>query len=583
MKNLKSIFSLSIALTLSLCLFSCHKLEENNPSGATADAIYTTPEGFLTLVNACYSDQRAWYGKEDGEFMGEMGTDLWFNRNKGNYQNELVRYEGLTPSNANSNKAEWRVMWHAINLCNAGINRIGDAGLSAADRQRYEGEIRFLRAWYYWHVVETWGNVALKTTETSGADLTETRSTIPAIYNLIITDLQFAVDNLPLTTTDRGRATKKAAMGLLARAYLSRAYYSTGAERTDFFTKARDAANAVIDRQGELGVSLYANYADVFNPSNNKNNTEALYVITNSTNTALDYDGNANRLHMWFLTTYSSKPDLQVSFAYDYDKTLYFMPTRALLDFFDETKDARFNASFQTVWIANATNTDGTPKNYTWTANDTKTYNKAGSVVGKVIRSGIDTAMFITKGRVTNKAAKPYICYDRDSTYNAANGTIRDGTEYPALKKFMDPLTRPSLTSQPGFEDILVIRLAEMYLISAEAEFQLGNPAAAAAKINVLRTRAAIKTPVNQTAAMQVTASDITLDFILDERARELCGEHLRWFDLKRTHKIIDRIKMYNPDINQSNLSDKIYLRPIPQTELDALTNGAEFGQNPGY
>lgn len=576
MKSLKYIFSFSSLLTVSLCLFSCHKLEENNPSGATADAIYTTPDGFLTLVNACYSDQRGWYGKEDGEFMGEMGTDLWFNKNKSSYQNELVRYEGLTPSNANSNKSEWKVMWHAINLCNAGINRIGDAGYAdATERNQREGELRFLRAWYYWHVVETWGNVALKTTETSGVELTQTRSTIPDIYNLIITDLQFAVANLPVTTTDRGRATTKAALGLLARVYLSRAYYSTGSEATDFFTKARDAANEVISRQGEFGVSLYADYADVFNPNNNKSNKEALYVITNSTNTALDYDVNGNRLHMWFLTAYSSKPALQVSLDYDYDKTLYFMPTRALLDFYDETKDARFNSTFQTVWIAN--------KTYTWTAADAKTNNKLTGVVGKSLTSGKDTAMVITKGKVSNKTAKTYICYDRDSTYNAADGTIRDGNEYPALKKFMDPLTRTSATAQPGFQDIIAIRLAEMYLISAEAEFKLGNPATAATQINVLRTRAAIKTPVDQTAAMQVTASDITLDFILDERARELCGEHLRWFDLKRTHKIIDRIKMYNPDINVANLADKIYLRPIPQTELDALTNGAEFGQNPGY
>jgi hypothetical protein len=578
MKSLKNIRSVSALVTLSLTLFSCHKLEEYNPSGATADAIYTTPAGFLTLVNACYSDQRAWYGKEDGQFMGEMGTDLWFNKNKSNYQNELVRYEGLTPANANSSKAEWKALWHGINLCNAGINRIADAGFtSATERAQREAEIRFLRAWYYWHVVETWGNVALITTETNSVQLTQTRSTVQAIYNLIISDLQNAVSNLPTTTTDRGRATTKAAMGLLARVYLSRAYYSTGSEAADFFTKARDMANQVITRQGEFGVSLYANYADVFNANNNKNNKEALYVISNSTNTALDYDANANRLHMWFLTNYSTKPGLQVSAAYDYDKTLYFMPTRALLDFYDETKDARFNASFQAVWIAN------TASNYTWTATDAKTYNKLPSVVGKVIRTGTDTAMVISKGKIANKAAKTYICYDRDSTYNAANGTIRDGNEYPALKKFMDQLTRASLTAQPGFLDIIAIRLAEMYLISAEAELQLGNTAAAATQINVLRTRAAIKTPVDQTAAMKVSAADITLDFILDERARELCGEHLRWFDLKRTHKIVDRIKKYNPDVNVANLTDRIYLRPIPQTELDALTNGSEFGQNPGY
>ncbi len=120
-----------------------------------------------------------------------------------------------------------------------------------------------------------------------------------------------------------------------------------------------------------------------------------------------------------------------------------------------------------------------------------------------------------------------------------------------------------------------------MYLIAAEAEFQLGDLGAAADHINTIRTRAAIKTPVDHTADMQITADKVTLDFILDERAREFAGEHKRWFDLKRTKKLIDRVKL-NPDIPTA-LDENYYLRPISIDELTNLNNAQEFGQNPGF
>jgi len=106
----------------------------------------------------------------------------------------------------------------------------------------------------------------------------------------------------------------------------------------------------------------------------------------------------------------------------------------------------------------------------------------------------------------------------------------------------------------------------------------------AADYINVLRTRAAIKTPVDHTAEMQITNSQVNLSFLLDERARELCGEHLRWLDLKRTKQLEVRLGVgnQNPDITTFNPA-KHYVRPIPQAELDVLQNAAEYGQNPLY
>jgi hypothetical protein len=192
--------------------------------------------------------------------------------------------------------------------------------------------------------------------------------------------------------------------------------------------------------------------------------------------------------------------------------------------------------------------------------------------------------MYVTKNSVPDKARRPYLVFDRDTTYNASTTrTIRGANNFVALKKFAYP-TRTAVNAQPGFNDIFVIRFAEMYLIAAEAELQLGNTAQAATYVNVLRTRAARKTPVNHTAAMQVTAAQITLDFILDERAREFAGEQQRWFDIKRVknnNNFASYIKSRNPDITA--VQDFHRLRPIPQEEIDALLNGKDFGQNAGY
>ncbi|MEI6949312.1 RagB/SusD family nutrient uptake outer membrane protein [Paraflavisolibacter sp. H34] len=566
---------------------SCNKLDEYNPSGATAEGVWTTPEGFVTAVNAAYSEQRSWYGKEDGIFMSEAGTDLWYNRDKNTYARQLTQYDGLSPNDGNPNKAAWKLLWQAINVANAGINRIDQAGFKTVEeRNKREGELRFLRAFYYWHVVETYGGVMLRTTETQSPELTAQRSSVDEFYKLIISDLEVAANYLPADWgNEYSRASKKSAMGLLARAYLSRAYYATGSERQEWFTKARDAAKAVIDRQAELKVALWPNYADLWNPANNKKmgqpGGEALYVVSNSLTPQLNYDDNGNRLFHVFQAPYNNKPGLVQSLQYGFESNRRLMPTRALLDFYNEQIDSRYAGSFQEVWLANKADDPATAadERFTWTPANINTYKKDASLTNRVMRANTDTALWITKRSVADEDKRPYIVIDRDSMYNA-NGTIRNGQNFVNLKKFMDP-DRTAANSQAGFKDVIVMRLAEMYLVAAEAELQLGNKTEAARYLNVLRTRAAIKAPVDQTAAMQVSEAQVDLDFILDERARELAGENIRWFDLKRTGKLLERVQKYNPDITQ--LKAHHILRPIPLVELQALKNAAEFGQNPGY
>ncbi|HWJ27155.1 MAG TPA: RagB/SusD family nutrient uptake outer membrane protein, partial [Flavisolibacter sp.] len=201
MKKQNISFAIIIGICAVVSFSSCTKnLNEYNPSGGTADIVWSTPQGFLTAVNGAYSYVPYLYGSDENElFLSEGGTDLWYNYNKATYDVEITQYKNFT-SASNPVKGVWTTLYKAINLCTAGIGRIGNAGFTTvAERNKREAELRFLRAFYYWHVVETWGGVVLDTTESQGVNLTAKRSSVDDFYKLIISDLQFAVANLPTT------------------------------------------------------------------------------------------------------------------------------------------------------------------------------------------------------------------------------------------------------------------------------------------------------------------------------------------------------------------------------------------------
>jgi hypothetical protein len=159
--------------------------------------------------------------------------------------------------------------------------------------------------------------------------------------------------------------------------------------------------------------------------------------------------------------------------------------------------------------------------------------------------------------------------------------------EYPVLNKYDD--TKRNGVNDASVRPFIVYRLAETYLIAAEALLLDGRANEAVPYINAVRRRAAA---AGKQAAMEVTASQLTLDFILDERARELSGEQMRWLDLVRTNKLVERVRLQlqNPfnaelsaDARTAGNSVQPYhqLRPIPQTEIDRSTGS--MPQNPGY
>ncbi|MBQ9357330.1 MAG: RagB/SusD family nutrient uptake outer membrane protein [Prevotella sp.] len=179
-----------------------------------------------------------------------------------------------------------------------------------------------------------------------------------------------------------------------------------------------------------------------------------------------------------------------------------------------------------------------------------------------------------------------------DNRYNNVN--IGGWKSYPGLKKFLDDQYDSRFpTHDISYRDAIVFRLSEMYLIKAEC--QLANGGDALGTLNQLRDARAISGQNNK------LTGTVNINTILDERAIELCGEQQRWFDLKRTHTLVQRVQTYNGQ-GAANISAKHYYRPIPEAEMIAVTNeisapasqdangvlqyaetAAGMWQNPGY
>jgi starch-binding outer membrane protein, SusD/RagB family len=595
-----SISSKIACAILAIGIFGCEKrLKEYNPSGMTAEAAYTTPAGYETLVNAAYSYARHWYGKEEGFGLGEVGSDIWTAGSEtiiatsglSADNKPMVMYQAINSSNLNIQRV-WKRLYAAVNLCNSGI-KIGESGSDFTPSAVRVAELRFLRAFYNYHIVETWGGVHLTTEPTTEVVLTANRTPVDKFYELITSDLIQAVAGLPVKA-EYGRLSKPAAEAFLAKVYLTRGNY----------TEANNLANSVINN---YGYKLVDNYLDLWDVTKTKTNTENIwsvnYGVDPNSSDVYDADRNPfgygvdilsangnpttnrgnNNSHLYFVCGYDrsfpefgSQSILGRSVLYGAPFIRY-KPTKYLMDLYDETKDSRYGGSFQTVWIMN------------------KVISKPGDRLrGKVPFK--DTACVITK----NPAPKTnYYTFDVMSTYNAEGGSknVSQNQLFPVLRKHLDPSrtgtliagTNPlpdgvvSNQSNQSAKDFYIIRFAEMYLIAAEASMRMGNTADAADKLNILREKRAL---AGKSADMRISAGDVTPEFILDERAREFAGEGSRWFDLKRIKSEagawVSWIETKNPDVKGSIQAFHRF-RPIPQVQLDAVTNKGEFTQNSGY
>ena len=560
----KIAFILTIILVTGLA--SCKKfLTEENISGVTAENFYKDAAGYESLVNSCYGSLRNIYDRNP--WMFEYGTDITTRGEiepvSGSVGTLVIRATGFneyrTLAADNSSVADFfSFAYNGIQRCNTAINRAGAIpDLPESMRNKRTGEVRFIRAYYYYLLVENFGNIPIVKEEITTPVYHFAPNTEQQVYDLMIEDLTASINTADLTTADFGRVTKGAAKHLLALVYLTRGYKSFGTSAD--FIKAAELAEDVIDD----GVfNLLPNFADVFN-ANNLKNKEIIFSVQYDPASLRDRQyGNSQQLHfgwrIWRERGFAEE-------SANYNRRLSdFMPTQFLYTLYNTTKDSRYDATFLSQFYA--------------TRDDAARNIKRGDLryyfpyPDQPFSSADSTAL---------KDANPNVEIIRFDKWKQDFSGIGGLLKFPMINKFVDPLVAGwgnDEGNQRGTRDIYIFRLAETYLVAAEAYFKAGQPDKAAAKLNVVRARAA---KVGQ--SLSIGPADVTLDFILDERAREQAGEYKRWLDLKRTHRLA-RAFEYNiltKIANPAGVIDKYYLRPIPQTVIDRDAEG--YPQNAGY
>lgn len=545
----------------SMNLISCGNLLEEDVRSQITDNYLSTPNGFEDGVKACYSFLRDFYGfDENGASATVFGTDLFTNGFDGGKKYMNSYNPNLNPRNATT-AAIWNDLYVGINTCNAVITRAPDVeGLDDQLRNIRLAETRFLRGQFYFLLVQLFGPLHLTLTETEGVQTEASRVPIAEVYDAIISDLDFAVQTLPVVASDYGRATKPAAEHLLSKVYLTRA--GSDAQQAGDYQKAAELAMHVIN---EYDFQLVDDFAELFEQGENEKNPEVIFSVQNSKNlmTSGNADGSCcdggNTLHTYFLMKYDDLPGMTRDLA-NGRPWARFKPTEFLLQtLFDRQYDSRFEKSFKRVFYCND------PGTYT-------------TINGHQVTLALgDTAIFIPDREWSDTEIS-------QAGYSVYTPSMQTERVYPVLNKFLDP-ERPDVQEMRGSRDILIFRLAETYLIAGEALMMSDQPAEAVTYINIVRRRAArtgetdSETAANK-LAMEITAADLSLDFVLDERGRELAGELMRWFDLVRTGKLIERVKKYNP-VAAANIKPYHVLRPIPQDQIDRTST--EFNQNDGY
>lgn len=559
MKNkTKNILILLVTMSVGLVITSCDNILSEELIDAAPGEYLSTPDGFQDGVNACYSHMRRIYGADqNAAFMQTYGTDLWEYGFGGDF-GALGAYDlNLNPRQGDITNV-WNFVYEGINTCNAVITRGASVNINEQLKNTRLAEARFIRALKYFFLVRQYGGVHLTLEETLGLETEATRASVAEMYDAIIGDLTFALNALPVKNSDVGRATKPAAEHMLAIVHLTRASHPQAGQAGDYAAAANFATSVIQN----YGFALEPSWEVLFDINNQENN-EVVWAVKNSSNPQTR-GFNGNRMNNWFLPRYETAPgvvrSLELGRAWS-----RFRPTQYMFfELYDREIDGRAEAMFQRTFYVN----DPGPAR---TANG----KNVNFVQGEI-------AMFFP--------LKPWTAAEIAAVdYSVFNpGTPGEGTDlrwtgvlYPREQlKHPDP-TRPNPFDSFSQRDWNVARLAETHLIAAEAIMMSGgNLAVAAEHVNKVRRRAAA--PGVDPALMEITPADLSIDFILDERARELNAELHRWHDLVRTGKLLERVIKYSPTQNRSvNIRDFHVLRPIPQDQIDRTST--PFPQNPGY
>ena len=465
-----------------------------------------------------------------------------------------------------------------------------------------------------------------------------------AISDLPLTQSQFG-------RATKGAARHLLAKVLLTRAYHPYGYEAAntdfylsgptflrdagGTAATDF-AAARAIADTLIQNIGGGSYALLPNYVDIFcapmgargpasycNVPTNETNAELIWSVQFTTTAGQFTTDRGNALFVQMLSFYDDRQGM----TRDCNNGRGFRRARPTLyarnlwqrwtdSTYATTLDTRYDGTFQSVWHANAANTgacfmsqgaarmngyrgttcgSGGLPTFGVATSDTATVpnctNGAAFVVG-------DTAIFQPGhmvGQAVRQAVK-YAIYEPCLAEPCPNQTTvgqYDIFRYPTMKKWQDE-ARPDFNNLDGGRDVLLMRLGETYLLAAEAALGAGDQPGARAYVVTLRQRAAncggcAAEAANRALIVDATHMPATIDleYILDERGRELYGELTRWLDLARTglwHRIVDDNWQASPLHGGFFNVAKHQLRPIPQAQIDLTAGGTRaFPQNPGY
>jgi starch-binding outer membrane protein, SusD/RagB family len=603
-------------MAMVLMTVSCKKILQEHPESSIVPSIFTTEGGLLGGVAGVYNDLRGIWGTEGFSMQSLGGTDETLEGASATSP-DFFTYNPM--NSADETNGWWNNAYQDINTLNAVLQYAKTLPADTIVNQCV-AQAHFLRAFWYYYLVVNFGDVPLHTTYITVPSLSDSRQPMAQVYDTIISDLNFAAAQLqvqsPVNATAQApfggkAAAQGAAWYLLGKTYLTRGW--SGAAQSSDFNQAISIFTNLISNQTTFGFGLWADYADAFGenvvPVSGSRGTwdygkESIFVSDHSVNAKYGQytvgggaaGGVAQNLLPWFqrwnypsnsgINSYknssgalvNSGTSIMVRDIVNGRPFIRVRPNNAYVlkqafDSVDRVNDSRYNKTFQTVWIANQTGISNTAG----AANNSRG-------IGYTMNLGVDTAVWFPPYEV---AGAPQFNGATPFKGIIIPPSLQTNGYYPANRKFDDPSR--TVVNDPSTRPVVLWRFSDVYLMLAEAYFKTGDLTDAAAAINVVRERAAYS-PSNTAlqnaaaaAAMDIDQSQVTIDFILDERTREFYGEGIRWWDLVRTQSLLERVQKYNPVEAGAHLQSYMVLRPIPQSEIDAVTSGAPFPQNPGY
>lgn len=632
----KIIYGTTLAIGFLVAPTSCKKsfLDENQITKLNTDDFKTTI-GLDGLVIGMYQSLKfhfnyTWaytttnYGVDEFTVGGDRTEQMW-----NSYDANLNSLSGDAESVFNN-------MYGNINSANTVIENV-PVYYVGANKDTRLGEGYFMRAFDYFKLVKQFGGVPLQLQQSTSVTYEFTRSSAKDVYAQVIADFEKAYDLLPIAASETGRITKWAAAHFLAKAYLFRASELNNDWNGD--TKEADLNNAI--KYADLvitkgGYVLANDFSDLWNFTTvngpNETNKEIILAAQFSDNTATQ-GRYGNQIHLYYPSVYQNLAGMQRDIPGDREFQRM-RSTDYALDVFDRVNDSRFWKSFKTSYLCNKPSS--APVWTTATAPNPALVGQPKFVGGEEsIRYVVNNAgdARYTSTNIAMRAPLMFVRYFSGQPENMLGGHGNYGvSQYVALSKFMDG-SRNAVASQFGQRDGILARLAETYLIAAEAYGRLGQYANALPYLNKVRDRAAYKTGENREsyvdggvaykknvavptgslvsysekntyyesnnittpttastlASMHLNAesdifnsnrefyakigaasnADKFLAFILNERSRELMGELMRWEDLARTKTLVTRTTAFSDEARPS--ANKHYLRPIPQSFLNTL------------